>query len=92
MGVNRKEDTKKDLKETNTPRRRRQGEKTMKHFTAEELYDIAKDECNKAGMDFNGEGAGQWAALSAENDDFHTEDEAREEIRSFIEEEKAMMD
>ena len=64
----------------------------MKHFTAEELYDIAKDECKKAGMDFNAEGAGQWAALSAEQDDFHTEDEVREEIRSFIEEEKAMMD
>ena len=64
----------------------------MKHFTAEELYDIAKDECKKAGMDFNGEGAGQWAALSAENNDFHSEDEARAELRSFIAEEKAMMD
>ena len=64
----------------------------MKHFTADELYDIAAEEYKKAGMDFNGEGAGQWAALSAERDDFHTEDEVREEIRSFIEEEKAMMD
>ena len=64
----------------------------MKHFTAEDLYDIAKDECKKAGMDFNGDGAGQWAYYSAESDDFHTEDEVREEIRSFIEEEKAMMD
>lgn len=64
----------------------------MKHFTAEELYDIAKDECKKAGMDFNAEGAGQWAYYSAESDDFHSEEEAREEIRSFIEEEKAMMD
>ena len=64
----------------------------MKHFTAEELYDIAKDEYKKAGMDFNAEGAGQWATLSAENDDFHTEKEAREEIRAFLEEEKAMMD
>ena len=64
----------------------------MKHFTAEELFDIAAEEYKKAGMDFNGEGAGQWAALSAENDDFDTEEEAREEIRSFIEEEKAMMD
>ena len=58
----------------------------MKHFTAEELYDIAKDECKKAGMDFNAEGAGQWATLSAENDDFHSEEEAREEIRAFPEE------
>ena len=64
----------------------------MKHFTAEELDDISAEECKKAGMDFNGEGAGQWAALSAENDDFHSEDEARAELRSFIEEEKAMMD
>ena len=64
----------------------------MKHFTAEDLYDIAKDECKKAGMDFDAEGAGQWAYYSAESDDFHTEDEVREEIRSFIEEEKAMMD
>ena len=91
MGVNRKEDTKKDLKDPNPTRRKRQGEKTMKHFTADELYEIAKDECNKAGMDFDAEGAGQWATLSAERDDFHTE-EAREELRSFIEEEKAMMD
>ena len=43
---------------------------TVKHFTAEELYDIA----------------------AAERDDYHTEDEVREEIRSFLEEEKAMMD
>ena len=64
----------------------------MKHFTAEELYDIAAEEYKKAGMDFNGEGAGQWAALSAERDEFHTEEEVREEIRSFIEEEKSMMD
>ena len=64
----------------------------MKHFTAEELYDIAKDECKKAGMDFDAEGAGQWAYYSAERDDFHSEDEAREELRGFIEEEKAMMD
>ena len=64
----------------------------MKHFTAGELYDIAAEEYKKAGMDFEGEGAGQWAALSAERDDYHSEDEVREEIRSFIEEEKAMMD
>lgn len=65
---------------------------TMKHFTAEELYDIAAEEFKKAGMEFNGEGAGQWGTLSAERDDYHTEDEVREEIRSFLEEEKAMMD
>ena len=64
----------------------------MKHFTADELYEIAAEEYKKAGIDFDAEGAGQWAALSAEADDFHSEDEVREEIRSFIEEEKAMMD
>ena len=64
----------------------------MKHFTAEELFEIAAEGCEKAGMDFNAEGAGQWAALSAERDDYHSEDEVREEIRIFIEEEKAMMD
>ena len=64
----------------------------MKHFTAEELFEIAAEEYKKAGIDFEGEGAGQWAALSAENDDFHSDEEVREEIRSFIEEEKAMMD
>ena len=64
----------------------------MKHFTAEELFEIAAEEYKKAGIDFEGEGAGQWAALSAERDDYHSEDEAREELRGFIEEEKAMMD
>ena len=64
----------------------------MKNFTAEELYDIAKDECKKAGMDFNAEGAGQWATLSAENDDYHSEDEVREELRRLLAKEKAMMD
>lgn len=64
----------------------------MKHFTAEELYDIAAEEYKKAGMDFNGEGAGQWAYYSAEKDDFHTEEEVREELRAIIAEEKAMMD
>ena len=64
----------------------------MKHFTAEELFEIAAEEYKKAGIDFEGEGAGQWAALSAEADDFHSEEEAREELRSFIAEEKAMMD
>ena len=91
MGVNRKEDTKKDLKETKHAGEGKE-KKTMKHFTAEELFEIAAEEYKKAGMDFNGEGAGQWAALSAENNDLHTEYEVRVEIRSFIEEEKAMMD
>ena len=91
MGVNRKEDLKK-RPERNQRAGNGKEKKTMKHFTAEELYDIAAEEYKKAGMDFNGEGAGQWAALSAENDDFHSEDDAREELRSFIEEEKSMMD
>lgn len=64
----------------------------MKNFTAEELYDIAAEEYKKAGMDFNGEGAGQWAYYSAEKDEFHTEEEAREDLRAIIAEEKAMMD
>lgn len=59
----------------------------MKHFTAEELYEIAAEEYKKAGMDFNGEGAGQWAYYSAESDDFHTEEEARAELRAFLDEE-----
>ena len=64
----------------------------MKHFTAEELFEIAKDEYQKAGIDFEGEGAGQWAYWSAENDDFHSEDEVREELRRLLAKEKAMMD
>ena len=64
----------------------------MKHFTAEELFDIAAEEYKKAGIDFEGEGAGQWAALSAEAHDFHSEEEAREELRSFIAGEEAMVD
>lgn len=95
MGVNRKEDTKKDLKDPNTTRRERQGEKTMKNFTADELYDIALDEYKKAGRHIGQDertGLTQWAYWSAERDDFHTEEEAREEIRSFIEDEKALMD
>lgn len=67
----------------------------MKHFTAEELYDIALDEYQKAGHHIRQDekiGLTQWAYWSAEWDDFHTEDEARAELRAFIEEEKAMMD
>lgn len=61
----------------------------MKHFTAEELYDIALDEYKKAGRHINAaekQGLTQWAYWSAERDDFHSEEEAREEIRSFQEE------
>ena len=64
----------------------------MKHFTAEELYDIAAEEYKKAGMDFNAECAGQWAYWSAENDDFHSEEEVREELSRLLAKEKAMMD
>ena len=64
----------------------------MKHFTAEELFEIAAEEYKKAGIDFEGEGAGQWAYWSAENDDFHTEEEARAELRRLLaKEKKAMM-
>ena len=67
----------------------------MKHFTADELYEIALDEYQKAGRHIGQDkkmGLTQWAYWSAESDDFHSEDEARAEIRSFIEEEKAMME
>ena len=67
----------------------------MKHFTADELYDIALDEYKKAGRHIGQDekmGLTQWAYWSAENDDFHTEEEARADLRRFIEEEKAMMD
>ena len=64
----------------------------MKHFTAEDLFEIAAEEYEKAGMTATAEGAWEWANLSAENDDFHSEDEVREELRSFLAEEKAMMD
>ena len=68
---------------------------TVKHFTADELYTIALDEYRRAGRHIGQDkkmGLTQWAYWSAESDDFHSEDEAREEIRSFLEEEKAMMD
>ena len=64
----------------------------MKNFTADELFEIAAEEYKKAGMDFNAEGAGQWAYWSAENDDFHSEEEVREELRRLLAKEKAMMD
>ena len=56
---------------------------------------IDESKNHKAGRHVNQaerEGLSQWAYWSAERDDFHTEEEAREEIRSFIEEEKAMME
>ena len=67
----------------------------MKHFTADELYEIALNEYRRAGHHIGQDekiGLTQWAYWSAERDDFHSEDEARAELRSFIEEEKAMMD
>ena len=67
----------------------------MKQFTADELYEIALDEYQKAGFHIGQDkkmGLTQWAYWSAENDDFHSEDEARADLRRFIEEEKAMMD
>ena len=64
----------------------------MKHFTAEELFEIAAEEYTKAGIDVEGEGAGEWAYWSAENDAFHSEEEVREELRRLLAKEKAMMD
>ena len=67
----------------------------MKHFTADELYEIALDEYRQAGHHVGQDekiGLTQWAYWSAERDDFHSEDEAREDLRSFIAEEKTMMD
>lgn len=63
---------------------------TVKHFTADELYEIAKDEYHKAGRHINQAekmGLTQWAYWSAERDDFHSEEEARAELRAFPEEE-----
>ena len=94
MGVNRKEDTKKDLKDPTPTRRKRQGEKTMKNFTADELYEIALDEYQKAGRHIGQDkkmGLTQWAYWSAEREDFHSEDEARAELRAFSEEEMGDM-
>ena len=66
----------------------------MKNFTADELYEIALDEYQKAGRHIGQDkkmGITQWAYWSAERDDFHTEDEAREELRAFSEEEMGDM-
>ena len=67
----------------------------MKHFTADELYDIALDEYKKAGHHIRQDekiGLTQWAYWSAESDDFHSENEVRSELRRLIKEEKALMD
>lgn len=61
----------------------------MKHFTPDELYEIALDEYQKAGRHIGYDekiGLSQWAYWSAERDDFHTEEEARAELRAFPEE------
>lgn len=63
---------------------------TVKHFTPDELYDIAMDECRRAGRHIGpceAEGFGQWAYYSAENDEFHTEEEARNDLRAHLLEE-----
>ena len=63
---------------------------TAKHFTADELYEIALDEDQKAGRHIGQSermGLTQWAYWSAEYDDFHTEEEAREELRVHLSEE-----
>ena len=62
----------------------------VKHFAADELYDIALDEYRRAGRHINQaekEGITQWAYWSAERDDFRTEDEARAELRAHLSEE-----
>ena len=62
----------------------------VKHFTADELYAIALDEYKKAGRHINQNekmGITQWAYWSAERDDFHTEEEARAELRAHLSEE-----
>lgn len=67
----------------------------VKHFTADELYDIAVDEYQRAGRHINQAEKiwfTQWAYWSAERDDFHTEDEARAELRALAADKKAMMD
>ena len=65
---------------------------TVKHFTADELYTIALDEYRRAGRHIGQSekmGLTQWAYWSAEYDDFHTEEEARAELRAFPEEQDA---
>ena len=65
---------------------------TVKHFTADELYEIAPDEYKNAGRHIGQNekmGLTQWAYWSAEWDDFHTEEEARADLRAFPEEQDA---
>ena len=67
----------------------------MKHFTADELYQIALNEYKKAGRHIGRDekiGLTQWAYWSAERDDFHSEYEVRSELRRLIKEEKDLMD
>lgn len=62
----------------------------VKHFAADELYDIALDEYRRAGHHISQDekiGLTQWAYWSAERDDFHSEEEARAELRAFPDEE-----
>lgn len=63
-------------------------------FSAERLFAIAQEEYRQAdflpdGADYFTwkEGVGQWAAESAA-DEYESEDDVREEIRSYIAEEK----
>lgn len=63
---------------------------TAKHFTPDELYAIAMDECRRAGRHIGpceAEGFGQWAYYASENDEFHTEEEARNDLRAHLLEE-----
>lgn len=63
---------------------------TVKHFTPDELYTIAMDEYRRAGRHIGYDekiGLTQWAYWSAEYDDFHTEEEARAELRVHLSEE-----
>ena len=68
---------------------------TVTHFTPDAPYDIAEDEYRQEGRHIGQcekEGIGQWACYSAENDNFHSEEDVRKELHAFITEEKAMMD
>ena len=59
----------------------------MKHFSAEELYDIAADVYQRAGFRIDQsirDGISQWAYWSAEFDEFHSEEEPREQLRAFL--------
>ena len=67
----------------------------MKHFTPEELYEIAVDEYRRDGRHVGQaerEGLSQWAYWSAERNDFRTKEEARARSSALAAEEKGMMD